>query len=91
MDADGTAVGSVSGGCVEGAVYELCRQALRDGRPVPRRFGHSDEDAFAEGLTCGGVVDVLVMRYGPAIPSGRCSPPPCPPPPAGSRRRWRAS
>ncbi|MFC8819195.1 XdhC family protein [Streptomyces rochei] len=61
VDADGTAVGSVSGGCVEGAVYELCRQALRDGRPVPRRFGHSDEDAFAEGLTCGGVVDVLVM------------------------------
>ncbi|MFE0982958.1 XdhC family protein [Streptomyces rochei] len=61
VDADGTAVGSVSGGCVEGAVYELCRQALRDGRPLPRRFGHSDEDPFAEGLTCGGVVDVLVM------------------------------
>ncbi|GAA3293856.1 XdhC family protein [Streptomyces cinereospinus] len=60
VDADGTAVGSVSGGCVEGAVYELCRQALRDGEPVLERFGPSDEDAFAVGLTCGGVIDVLV-------------------------------
>jgi xanthine dehydrogenase accessory factor len=60
VDADGTAVGSVSGGCVEGAVYELCRQALRDGEPVLERFGYSDEDAFSVGLTCGGVIDVLV-------------------------------
>ncbi|WP_236245828.1 XdhC/CoxI family protein [Streptomyces sp. CC210A] len=60
VDADGTAVGSVSGGCVEGAVYELCRQALEDGETVLERFGYSDEDAFAVGLTCGGVIDVLV-------------------------------
>ncbi|MET9773677.1 XdhC/CoxI family protein [Streptomyces sp. NPDC006367] len=60
VDAGGTAIGSVSGGCVEGAVYELCRQALRDGRTVVERFGHSDEDAFAMGLTCGGTIDVLV-------------------------------
>ncbi|MFB0615695.1 XdhC family protein [Streptomyces sp. AGS-58] len=60
VDADGTAVGSVSGGCVEGAVYELCQQALRDGQTVLERFGYSDEDAFAVGLTCGGVIDVLV-------------------------------
>ncbi|MEV5434023.1 XdhC/CoxI family protein [Streptomyces sp. NPDC052701] len=60
VDADGTAVGSVSGGCVEGAVYELCRQALQDGETVLQRFGHSDEDAFAAGLTCGGAIDVLV-------------------------------
>ncbi|MEU3980981.1 XdhC/CoxI family protein [Streptomyces sp. NPDC026672] len=60
VDADGTAIGSVSGGCVEGAVYELCIQALRDGRSVVERFGHSDEDAFAVGLTCGGAIDVLV-------------------------------
>ncbi|MEU3861824.1 XdhC/CoxI family protein [Streptomyces sp. NPDC028722] len=60
VDADGTAVGSVSGGCVEGAVYELCRQALQDGRTVLERFGYSDEDAFAVGLTCGGVIDILV-------------------------------
>ncbi|QXE34226.1 XdhC family protein [Streptomyces sp. GMY02] len=60
VDSDGTAIGSVSGGCVEGAVYELCAQALQDGRTVRERFGYSDEDAFAVGLTCGGVIDVLV-------------------------------
>ncbi|MFJ9906366.1 XdhC family protein [Streptomyces sp. NPDC101152] len=60
VDADGTAIGSVSGGCVEGAVYELCRQALRDGETLLERFGYSDEDAFAVGLTCGGVIDILV-------------------------------
>jgi xanthine dehydrogenase accessory factor len=71
VDAAGTAVGSVSGGCVEGAVYELCRQALEDGRTVLERFGYSDDDAFAVGLTCGGVIDVLVtpVRAGdPARP-----------------------
>ncbi|MEV6402116.1 XdhC/CoxI family protein [Streptomyces bobili] len=60
VDADGTAIGSVSGGCVEGAVYDLCRQALADGEPVLERFGYSDDDAFAVGLTCGGVIDILV-------------------------------
>ncbi|MFG2419949.1 XdhC family protein [Streptomyces sp. NPDC048448] len=60
VDTDGTAIGSVSGGCVEGAVYELCRQALEDGETVLERFGYSDEDAFAVGLTCGGVIDILV-------------------------------
>lgn len=60
VDADGTAIGSVSGGCVEGAVYELCRQALADGETVLERFGYSDDDAFAVGLTCGGVIDILV-------------------------------
>ncbi|WP_413810931.1 XdhC family protein [Streptomyces sp. OE57] len=60
VDADGTAVGSVSGGCVEGAVYDLCVQALQDGRVVREQFGYSDEDAFAVGLACGGVIDVLV-------------------------------
>lgn len=60
VDRDGTAIGSVSGGCVEGAVYELCRQALDDGTTVRERFGYSDEDAFAVGLTCGGVIDILV-------------------------------
>ncbi|WP_367320066.1 XdhC family protein [Streptomyces sp. HUAS ZL42] len=61
VDADGTAIGSVSGGCVEGAVYELCQQALQDGEPVLERFGYSDDDAFAVGLTCGGVIDILVV------------------------------
>ncbi|MER5442915.1 XdhC/CoxI family protein [Streptomyces sp. NPDC002790] len=60
VDSEGTAIGSVSGGCVEGAVYELCGQALEDGEPVLERFGYSDDDAFAVGLTCGGVIDILV-------------------------------
>ncbi|MDT3398048.1 XdhC family protein [Streptomyces sp. B1866] len=60
VDAGGTAVGSVSGGCVEGAVYDLCQEALRTGRAVRETFGYSDDDAFAVGLTCGGAVDVLV-------------------------------
>ncbi|OKK04571.1 MULTISPECIES: XdhC/CoxI family protein [unclassified Streptomyces] len=60
VDGEGTAIGSVSGGCVEGAVYDLCRQALQDGETVLERFGYSDEDAFAVGLTCGGIIDILV-------------------------------
>ena len=64
VGADGTVVGSVSGGCVEGAVYELCRTALASGTPVLERFGYSDEDAFAVGLTCGGVIDVFVQPGG---------------------------
>ncbi|MFG2873001.1 XdhC family protein [Streptomyces sp. NPDC048338] len=60
VDTDGTAIGSVSGGCVEGAVYDLCTQALEDGETVVERFGYSDEDAFAVGLTCGGIIDILV-------------------------------
>lgn len=60
VDSDGTAIGSVSGGCVEGAVYELCQQALEDGETVQERFGYSDGDAFAVGLTCGGIIDILV-------------------------------
>ncbi|WP_329569227.1 XdhC family protein [Streptomyces sp. NBC_01361] len=60
VDSDGTAIGSVSGGCVEGAVYELCQQALQDGETVLERFGYSDDDAFAVGLTCGGIIDILV-------------------------------
>jgi xanthine dehydrogenase accessory factor len=69
VDADGTAIGSVSGGCVEGAVYELCRQALEDGETVFERFGYSDEDAFAVGLTCGGVIDILVTPVRAADPA----------------------
>ncbi|MCM2576875.1 XdhC family protein [Streptomyces meridianus] len=60
VDTEGTAVGSVSGGCVEGAVYDLCRDALTTGNILRERFGYSDEDAFAVGLTCGGAIDVLV-------------------------------
>ena len=61
----GEAVGSVSGGCVEGAVYELGEQVLTDGRPVLQRYGVSDDDAFAVGLTCGGIIDIFVERVTP--------------------------
>ncbi|MBT2413400.1 XdhC family protein [Streptomyces sp. ISL-12] len=69
VDGEGTAIGSVSGGCVEGAVYDLCVQALQDGRTVRERFGFSDEDAFAVGLTCGGIIDVLVTPVRADAPS----------------------
>src|SRR5215218_1640260 len=59
---DGEAVGSVSGGCVEGAVYELAEQVVADRTPVLHRYGVSDDDAFAVGLTCGGILDVFVER-----------------------------
>ena len=59
---DGTAVGSVSGGCVEGAVYALAEIARDDGAAVLQRYGVSDDDAFAVGLTCGGIIDVFVEQ-----------------------------
>ncbi|MDQ2796176.1 MAG: XdhC family protein [Actinomycetota bacterium] len=61
----GEAVGSVSGGCVEGAVYELGQEVLGSGTPVLQRYGVSDEDAYAVGLTCGGILDVWVERVSP--------------------------
>jgi xanthine dehydrogenase accessory factor len=59
---DGEAVGSVSGGCVEGAVYELGESVVESGQPVLQRYGVSDDDAFAVGLTCGGILDVYVEK-----------------------------
>jgi len=56
---DGTVAGSVSGGCVEAAVYELATETVRSGRPQLQRYGISDDDAFAVGLTCGGIIDVF--------------------------------
>jgi xanthine dehydrogenase accessory factor len=57
---DGTVAGSVSGGCVEGAVYELAAEVVSTGVPALERYGFSDDDAFAVGLTCGGILDVFV-------------------------------
>ena len=59
---DDSAVGSVSGGCVESAVYALAQEVVADGRPVLQRYGVSDDDAFAVGLTCGGILDVFVEK-----------------------------
>src|SRR3954468_11449137 len=58
----GEAVGSVSGGCVEGAVYDLAQSGVAGGDPVLQRYGVSDDDAFAVGLTCGGILDVYVEK-----------------------------
>jgi xanthine dehydrogenase accessory factor len=65
----GVVVGSVSGGCVEGAVYELASEVLESGGQVPgvpaaqlTTYGYSDETAFAVGLTCGGQITLLVER-----------------------------
>ena len=55
-------VGSVSGGCVEGAVYELSLDVCQTGDPVLQTYGVSDDDAFAVGLTCGGIIDIFVER-----------------------------
>ncbi|MEU1243272.1 XdhC/CoxI family protein [Micromonospora parva] len=59
---DGTVVGSVSGGCVEADLYERARRVLDTGQPELRRYGISDDDAYAVGLTCGGILDVFVER-----------------------------
>src|SRR3954470_19203607 len=56
---DGTVAGSVSGGCVEAAVYELANEVVASGRPELQRYGISDDDAFAVGLTCGGIIDIF--------------------------------
>src|SRR4029453_10131353 len=61
----GEAVGSVSGGCVEGAGYELGEQGVRDGGPVRQRYGVSASAAFAVGLTCGGILDIFVEKVNP--------------------------
>jgi xanthine dehydrogenase accessory factor len=57
---DSEVIGSVSGGCVEGAVYELSLDVCQTGIPVLQTYGVSDDDAFAVGLTCGGIIDIFV-------------------------------
>jgi len=60
VSAGGEVVGSVSGGCVEGATYELATSVMASGQPVLQRYGISDDDAFSVGLTCGGIIDIFV-------------------------------
>jgi len=62
VTADGTVIGSISGGCVEGALYEACERVLADGVPVLESFGFSDEAGFEVGLSCGGTIEVVVQR-----------------------------
>jgi xanthine dehydrogenase accessory factor len=63
---DDEVVGSVSGGCVEGAVFELAKEVVETGRARLQSFGYSDADAFAVGLTCGGEITLLVRPVSPA-------------------------
>ncbi len=61
---DGTFVGSVSGGCIEGAVIGEALEAIADGKPRLLEYGVSDETAWEVGLSCGGTVRVFVERVG---------------------------
>jgi xanthine dehydrogenase accessory factor len=61
---NGDVIGSVSGGCVEGAVYELAMEVLDTGVAVLQTYGVSDDDAFEVGLTCGGIIDIFVAAGG---------------------------
>ena len=60
VSGDGEMMGSVSGGCVEGAVVAEALEAIADGAPRVLRYGVSDGDAFAVGLACGGTIEVLL-------------------------------
>ena len=60
VDAEGSFVGSVSGGCIEGAVIEAAQEVMRSGTPRLLEFGVSDEQAWQVGLACGGRVQVFV-------------------------------
>ncbi len=65
---DGQIEGSVSGGCVEGAVIVEALEAIEEGEARLLEFGVSDEDAFAVGLACGGTIRVLVEPVGQVLP-----------------------
>ncbi len=56
----GTMVGSVSGGCIEGAVIEKAKQVIKSGQPELMEFGVTDDMAWEVGLSCGGEVHVFV-------------------------------
>lgn len=60
VSSGGGIVGSVSGGCIEGAVFEACQEAITTGQSRLLHFGVADETAWDVGLACGGTIDVLV-------------------------------
>ena len=62
ISSGGSMTGSVSGGCVEGAVFEEAQEVLADGKPKRLHYGITDEEAWAVGLTCGGEIEVLVEK-----------------------------
>ena len=68
VSGEGEIAGSVSGGCVEGAVVTEALEALEDGGHRMLEYGVSDGDAFAVGLACGGTIRILVEPVGQALP-----------------------
>lgn len=62
VSASGAIAGSVSGGCVEGAVWEALQEVMATGEPRLLHFGVADEQAWEVGLACGGQIDVFVER-----------------------------
>ncbi|WP_135503381.1 XdhC family protein [Roseovarius aestuariivivens] len=71
VSGEGEIEGSVSGGCVEGAVVAEALDAIEEGKPVMLEYGVSDGDAFAVGLACGGTIRVLVEPVGSVLPEAR--------------------
>lgn len=59
---DGAFVGSISGGCVEGATIDAAAETIGDGQIRQLHFGISDETAWSVGLACGGQIDVYIER-----------------------------
>ncbi len=62
IDADGNFVGSVSGGCVEGAVVTEAVDVIETGKPATLQFGVSNETAWEVGLACGGTIRIFVEK-----------------------------
>ena len=62
VDGEGAFIGSVSGGCVEGAVVTEALEAIRDGKPRLLDFGVTNEQAWEVGLACGGKIEIFVER-----------------------------
>src|SRR6202035_883174 len=82
VDSEGAFIGSVSGGCVEGAVVGEALETIRDGKPRLLDFGMSNEQAWEVGLACGGKIAIFVervecswnlssARWGPRMPAAR--------------------
>jgi xanthine/CO dehydrogenase XdhC/CoxF family maturation factor len=64
VDQDGNFIGSVSGGCIEGAVIKEAQDAIATGRPRLLEFGVTNQQAWEVGLACGGKIQVFVEKLG---------------------------
>ncbi len=62
VNSRGEFIGSVSGGCVEGAVIDAAQRVIKSGRPTLLKYGIADETAWDVGLSCGGMIEVFLER-----------------------------